>query len=120
MPTLNVRNSLNYFIKGKVWSLEDDDEDDGDDNNDGDTNTEAESDEDPLDAFMSEINKEVKKGKSNFVAPKKTGIVVGVKKTAGNKVGVLKSKNGSDGDPKKPFIVMSGVAKKKDLNVDKR
>ena len=55
---------------------------------------------------------------------KKTGIVVGVKKTA-NKIataGIVQSKNGgSDGaGPKKPFIMMSGVAKKKDLKVDRR
>ena len=78
----------------------------------GETNDEAETDEDPLDSFMNEINKEVKKGKSNFrqmpAGAKKTGIVVGVKKTV-NKIataGIVQSKNGGSdaGGPKKPFI----------------
>ena len=94
----------------------------------GETNDEAETDEDPLDSFMNEINKEVKKGKSNFrqmpAGAKKTGIVVGVKKTV-NKIataGIVQSKNGGSdaAGPKKPFIMMSGVAKKKDLKVDRR
>ena len=60
---------------------------------------------------MSEINKEVKKGKSNFrqmpSGPKKTGIVMGVKKPVNKLAGTLPKKEpGTDesGAPKKSFM----------------
>ena len=82
----------------------------------GETNDEAETDEDPLDSFMNEINKEVKKGKSNFrqmpAGAKKTGIVVGVKKTV-NKIataGTVQSKNGgSDATGPKKAVISKGA-----------
>ena len=77
---------------------------------------------------MSEINKEVKKGKSNFAkvpsGPKKTGIVTGVAKKPANRLaGLVPNKETGKDDsaaPKKSFMVMSGVAKKKDQTVDRR
>ena len=108
-------------IQGKAWSLEDDADEEADDGTNGETNEDTEE-EDPLDAFMNEIKKEVTKGKSNFrMPPKKTGIIVGVKKTATKIASAsVKSNSLDEAAPKKSMIVMSGVAKKKDQNVAKR
>nr|XP_029724507.1 probable ATP-dependent RNA helicase DDX46 isoform X2 [Aedes albopictus] len=58
----------------KKWSLEDDEEDDEDDIKDKANNMDEEDDVDPLDAFMKEVNEEVRKvNKLPTSAPKADG-----------------------------------------------
>ncbi|EAT33750.1 AAEL013985-PA [Aedes aegypti] len=58
----------------KKWSLEDDEEDDEDDIKDKANNNDEEDDVDPLDAFMKEVNEEVRKvNKLPSSAPKQDG-----------------------------------------------
>ncbi len=101
-------------IEGKVWSLEDDNDDDEEGNGGGKNQDNAEEDEDPLDAYMKEISKEVKKFKGPGKGPPKVaGIVTGSVKPSETDP----SKNGAVGNEKpaaakKTVFVMSGVAKK--------
>jgi hypothetical protein len=84
----------------KKWSLEEDDDDDDEaaknDGEDGD----GEDDEDPLDKYMAEVNKEVRKLKGSKPAS-------GVKKSA------VVAKKTEDAGGKKGVVIMMGVAKKK-------
>ena len=87
---------------GKVWSLENDADDDEDENGTDATDV----DDDPLDAYMNEIQKEVKKTKG-APPPKK------VVKKAEDSAGTLAI---SGGIKKKGIVIMSGVAKKTSSN----
>lgn len=105
-------------IEGKVWSLEDDAED-ADEDEEGNVasnkSQEEEVDEDPLDAYMNTIQKEVKKFRGR---PKSTGVVslMGAAAKKAEKSGDSKD----EGNKKKSIIMMSGVAKKKENNAPKR
>ena len=100
----------------KKWSLEEEDDDeeaaddstkDGEDANDNDNdNGTEESDDDPLDKFMNEVNKEVRKLKGSKPA-------AGMKKMMANKS--LVAPGG-----KKGVVIMMGVAKKKTEDTSKR
>jgi hypothetical protein len=76
------------------------------DGNGGDDDAGGDSDEDPLDKYMAEVNKEVKKLKG--VRP-----AAGVKKAAPVKAAIAPG-------GKKGVVIMMGVAKKKTEHPDKR
>ena len=83
--------------EGKAWNLENDDDTDEEENGNGEKDDD-ESEDDPLDAYMNEISKEVKKFRPP--PPKKPSKKVQETVTA-------------DGTKKKAIVIMSGVAKKK-------
>ncbi|XP_063862560.1 probable ATP-dependent RNA helicase DDX46 isoform X5 [Scylla paramamosain] len=83
----------------KAWSLEDDEEEEEGENKEGNGNVEEEDEVDPLDAFMSGIQEEVRKINRVDI---RGGVKKGTKITAGP---------AEPGAVKKPVIIM-GVAKK--------
>ena len=95
-----IKETKREIASGKVWSLENDADDDEDENGTDATN---EEDDDPLDAYMNEIQKEVKKTKG-APPPKKV-----VKKAEDSLASGIK---------KKGIVIMSGVAKKTTSNAD--
>lgn len=82
----------------KAWSLEDDEEEEEGENKEGNGEADEEDEVDPLDAFMSGIQEEVRKISRVDI---RGGVKKGTKITAGTE----------SGGPKKPVIIM-GVAKK--------
>ncbi len=98
----------------KKWSLEDDADDEEDSSKKDGAGAEEEEEEDPLDAFMRENQKEVKKLKGgSFVR----GIAKGVAgKSAGAEVSSAAPASGKEGaekPKKKGLVIMTGVAKSK-------
>ncbi|TRY62763.1 hypothetical protein TCAL_11255 [Tigriopus californicus] len=99
MPVITTHNKEETTPKsmGK-WSLEDDNDDEEPDAlNKGQT----EDDEDPLEAYMNTIQKEVKKLRGGGGLAAKGQVFD-------------KSMNGAPGEKKKGMVIMMGVAKKKD------
>lgn len=103
---VSAAQEINAVIEAKSggkWSLEDDnDDEEGGASKEG-KNAEEE-DEDPLDAYMAEVQKEVKKLKGVG------GIVKGTKAND-----TQETNNGTEGK-KKGIVIMTGVAKKQDAN----
>ena len=105
----------------KKWSLEEEDEEEEEDDaakekkeaaNDGQTDADDE-DEDPLDKFMAEVNKEVRKLKGARPTS-------GVKKSAAVKTSTTSPNKGSAPGVKKGIVIMMGVAKKTTEDPKKR
>ena len=106
-------------IEGKVWSLEDDADEDEEGQVSNKTQDKEEEEEDPLDAYMNQIQKEVKKFRGP--RPKPTGVLVGTSSaTTTVKKEEVKDKPDGNKEKKKSVIMMSGVAKKKENNAPKR
>lgn len=113
----------------KKWSLEDETDEEEEEETkkeeEGDAGedkgNEADDEPDPLDAFMTEVSKEVKKLKGNMFRNK--GIVTKVKKESGavkQENGGTAPANGEKEEKKKGMVIMMGVAKKKpDLQIKK-
>ena len=91
-----IKETKNSIAEGKAWNLENDDDTDEEENGNGEKDDD-ESEDDPLDAYMNEISKEVKKFRPP--PPKKPSKKVQETVTA-------------DGTKKKAIVIMSGVAKK--------
>jgi len=87
----------------KKWSLEEDESDDEDEEN-GENNVDEDGEIDPLDAYMSEVSKEVRKIKGGL-------------NMKNSKIGLVGTKNKevdkADTAKKKGLVIMTGVAKKK-------
>jgi len=87
----------------KKWSLEEDESDDEDEEN-GVNNVDEDGEIDPLDAYMSEVSKEVRKIKGGL-------------NMKNSKIGLVGTKNRdvdkADTAKKKGLVIMTGVAKKK-------
>ena len=93
----------------KKWSLEEDDEDEDDVDANGVNGDEGDGELDPLDAYMSEVSKEVRKIKGGLNM-KNSKYRVGIKpKSDANK----SDTNNSETSKKKGLVIMTGVAKKK-------
>jgi len=93
----------------KKWSLEEDDEDEDDVDANGVNGDEGDGELDPLDAYMSEVSKEVRKIKGGLNM-KNSKYKVGIKpKNDANK----SDTNNSETSKKKGLVIMTGVAKKK-------
>ena len=102
-----IKETKRDIAAAKVWSLENDADDDEDEVGTDATN---EEDDDPLDAYMNEIQKEVKKTKG-APPPKKVVKKADLDKSAaGNSL--------VSGIKKKGIVIMSGVAKKTTSNAD--
>lgn len=87
----------------KKWSLEEDESDDEDEEN-GVNNVDEDGEIDPLDAYMSEVSKEVRKIKGGLNMKNSKIGLVGIKNKDVDKADTAK---------KKGLVIMTGVAKKK-------
>merc|ERR1712142_549873 len=105
MDTLGKENGDEVKPKEvKKWSLEEDDEDEDDVDANGVNGDEGDGEIDPLDAYMSEVSKEVRKIKGGL-------------NMKNSKIGLVGTKNRdvdkADTAKKKGLVIMTGVAKKK-------
>jgi len=92
----------------KKWSLEEDESDEDEVDANGVNGEEGDGEIDPLDAYMSEVSKEVRKIKGGLnMKNSKLGVV---SKSKGE---VKSDTNNGDAPKKKGLVIMTGVAKKK-------
>lgn len=103
------KNGDTKTAEAKKWSLEDEDdeEDENGDKESGDTENDADDEVDPLDAYMTEVSKEVRKIRGGFNL-KNSKVIQSVKGA-----GPEKTLNGEAPAKKKGMVIMMGVAKKK-------
>merc|ERR1719193_1233621 len=93
----------------KKWSLEEDDEDEDDVDANGVNGDDGDGELDPLDAYMSEVSKEVRKIKGGLNTKNSKYGIVSKSKSDASKIDT----NNSEVPKKKGLVIMTGVAKKK-------
>jgi ATP-dependent RNA helicase DDX46/PRP5 len=98
---------------GAKWSLDDDADDDEGDT--GKKQTVDEEEEDPLDAYMASVHKEVKRIKGGVKSAK---VSAASSPAGGDANGTAVEATGGD-KKKKAIVIMTGVAKKKEEKVNK-
>merc|ERR1712240_658509 len=110
MDTLGKENEDEVKPKEvKKWSLEEDDEDEDDVDANGVNGDEGDGEIDPLDAYMTEVSKEVRKIKGGLSMKNSRLGIVSKPKSDPSK----SETNNGEAPKKKGLVIMTGVAKKK-------
>jgi len=110
MDTLGKENEDEVKPKEvKKWSLEEDDEDEDDVDANGVNGDEGDGEIDPLDAYMTEVSKEVRKIKGGLNMKNSRLGMVSKPKSDPSK----SETNNGEAPKKKGLVIMTGVAKKK-------